>query len=334
MAEIVTYAPAVISTLNRYEHFKRCLESLERNKYADLTEVYIALDYPPSEKYVNGWKKIDDYLNKKENSNGFKKLYVIRRERNYGVSGENSNYGRLVRDYIIDKYDRFIPVEDDNEFSPNFLEYINQALELYKDDDKCTTVCGYNYYGMQVPDSYKENTYLSREFSGWGCGYWTKKWKLFAKRLNISYEKDIMKSWKKIWTIYKHEPRLLNTIILNLQTGRAFGDTLYVCQQYLEGYYSVFPVLSKVRNHGFDGSGTTIFRPDNFHNKQLIDEERDFKIERLYYIDEIVQKEVEKCFKRSLFLNIVIFVRVLLFYITGSDILYFEQKRRNRSLFK
>lgn len=334
MVEIKTYAPAVISTLNRYEHFKRCLESLEKCKGAEYTDVYVGLDYPPSEKYVEGWKKIDSYLQQKEVKNGFKKLVVIRREHNFGVSGVNSNYGRLVRDEIINKYDRFLPVEDDNEFSPNYLEFVNQGLELYKDDEKCTAICGYNYYGMSIPENYRESTYLSREFSGWGCGYWTEKWKLFADRLNINYEKEIMNSWKRIWTIYKHEPRLLNTIILNIQIGRAFGDTLYVCQQYLDDYYSVFPVLSKVRNHGFDGSGTTIFKPDEFHNKQVIDEKHDFEMNRLYVVDDKVQKEVEKCFERSLFLNIVIFIRVFVFYLSGIDILFFEQKRRNKSLFK
>lgn len=30
--------------------------------WADQTEVYVALDHHPSEKYVEGWKRIDSYL--------------------------------------------------------------------------------------------------------------------------------------------------------------------------------------------------------------------------------------------------------------------------------
>ena len=52
------YAPVVIPTLNRFEHFKQCLESLERCNNADKTEVYVALDYPPSDKYVEGGEKL------------------------------------------------------------------------------------------------------------------------------------------------------------------------------------------------------------------------------------------------------------------------------------
>ena len=59
--DIKIYAPVIILTLNRFEKFKKCLESLEACTGADKTDVYVSLDYPPSEKYVEGWKKIDSY---------------------------------------------------------------------------------------------------------------------------------------------------------------------------------------------------------------------------------------------------------------------------------
>lgn len=40
------FAPVIIPTLCRYEHFKECLESLSRCTWAEKTEVYIGLDYP------------------------------------------------------------------------------------------------------------------------------------------------------------------------------------------------------------------------------------------------------------------------------------------------
>ena len=78
------YAPVLIPTLNRYEHLKKCLESLSRCTWAEETEVYVALDYPPSEKYMEGWKKNKEFL---ENCGdmGFKKLHLIERKENYGT---------------------------------------------------------------------------------------------------------------------------------------------------------------------------------------------------------------------------------------------------------
>ena len=67
--KIKQYAPVVIPTLNRYKHFKACLESLEKCKYADKTNVYVSLDFPPSDKYKEGWLKISEYLSEGGKSN-------------------------------------------------------------------------------------------------------------------------------------------------------------------------------------------------------------------------------------------------------------------------
>ena len=60
---IVTYAPVVIPTLCRFEHFKRCVDSLSRCIHANQTELIIGLDYPHKESHVESHSKILDYLN-------------------------------------------------------------------------------------------------------------------------------------------------------------------------------------------------------------------------------------------------------------------------------
>ena len=84
------YAPVIIPTLNRYEHFCKCLESLEICTGAEYTDVYMALDYPPSDKYVDGWKKVDAFLQEKEKNNNFKSLIVYRRKENYFFSDKGN----------------------------------------------------------------------------------------------------------------------------------------------------------------------------------------------------------------------------------------------------
>jgi hypothetical protein len=333
MVSIKLYAPVLITTLNRYKHFKECLESLEQCTGADKTDVYVALDYPPSEKYFDGWKKIDNYLNKKESSNGFRKLIVIRRNHNYGIGTSDSNGACLFREMIVGKYDRYINTEDDNVFSPNFLDYMNQTLETFMNDENCLAVCGYNY-DIDLFD-YPSNIYLSYEYSSWGTGFWVKKVEDSKKYRTIENVKSILSSWKKIWVLFKHEPRLLNTLLLNVAINRTFGDTMRVCRQYLEGKYSVFPVVSKVRNNGFDGSGMTIFKKDDKFVHQRIDDKISFMIDEIdHQVLKNNQEKVENYFKRSLLFNFVILVRVFIYWLIKVDILSKEQKRRNQSLYK
>lgn len=331
--EIRTWAPVAIPTLNRFEHFKRCLESLEKCTGANETDVYVGLDYPPSDNYIEGWKKIDEYLTKKEKLNGFKNLYVRRRDHNCGVMNPHDN-GTLLIEEIQKVSDRCIFSEDDNEFSPIFLEYINQGLELFEDDDNCISVCGFTHYALNF-SNYSKNVYTCREFSAWGVGMWYKKNNNFVNIFDVDYAITIMSSWSKIWKIFKHEPRLLNTILLNIATNRVFGDTMRVAYQYLENKYSLFPVKSKVRNWGHDGSGITNFKVNNdYVTKQSIDDSETFIMDNISReVDCRIQKKIEKRLEKSFAMNLIILIRAFIYWLLKVDILYFEAKRRNRSLF-
>lgn len=54
------YAPVVKVTLNQHEYLKCALESLKKNAWAKYTDVYIAIDYPPNDKYRSGYEKVCD----------------------------------------------------------------------------------------------------------------------------------------------------------------------------------------------------------------------------------------------------------------------------------
>ena len=99
--------------------------------------------------------------------------------------------------------------------------------------------------------------------------------------------------------------------------------------------YSLFPKISKVRNMGFDGTGTSIFEVDQSFGNQVIDEEKHFTVDKVgtESID-IAAPEVRKNFGRSWIMNVVILIRCIIYLFTKKDILYYEAKRRNKALFK
>lgn len=251
--EIKQYAPVLIPTLNRYTHFRNCLESLEKCTGAEKTDVYIALDYPPSDKYTEGWKKINEYLKGKEQSNKFAKLVVIRRNHNFGVGGPNGNLSQL-KNQIKGQYDRYILSEDDNIFSQNFLEYINKGLELYKDDMRILQVCGYNYH-MDFPKSYKNNFYFSRSGSPWGYGTWTNRETIISKYKSLQKMGQLLKDEDAVRLLKKERPSTLVSMINMLKNHSLYGDSITGCVVTLEDMYYLMPVVSKVRNTGADGTG-------------------------------------------------------------------------------
>ena len=274
--DITTFAPVTIPTLCRYEHFKRCIESLSRCTWAEYTDVYVALDYPAKESHWDGYRKIKAYLESCGNMT-FKSLNVIVREKNYGT-GPDGNYITLIRD-IWEKYDKRIGSEDDNEFSPNFLVYMNKMLERYKDDDRIYCVCGYNR-NISIPDYYKNNYYIARSYVAWGIGSWKHK-RVPKKYYSFEYLKSLITNNDTYQVLKDRGPSFVEGLMHMLKGRQLHGDMQIALYETLEYKYNICPTLSKVRNHGNDGTGVHCPKNDaefsRFFEEQPIDEAMDFE---------------------------------------------------------
>lgn len=276
MQQIREYAPVLIPTLNRYEHFKRCVESLSKCTHADKTELIIGLDYPPSNKYCEGWEKISNYV---DTITGFKKITVLRAESNLGAI-ENS---RRIREYARKQYQTYIYTEDDNEYSPCFLDYVDKALTKYWDDEQVTSISGYNF--PIDMGNYDKNIYFHHQYSAWGVGRWMHKFEF----VQTSYANDIMKSPSKMVKILRLEPKILFVLMSMLAHKQRWSDVLIVSSNILKGRYSIFPSVSLCRNHGHDGSGLNCGGQekdvnDIFRN-QVISDETTFALDEIIICD-------------------------------------------------
>lgn len=157
--------PVLIPTLNRYGHLRNCITSLSECSHSDETDLIIGLDYPPSKNYEEGYKKIKEYL---KTITGFRSVKVFERAINYGAV---KNIRELI-DYARENYEAYIVSEDDNVFAHTFLEFMNSALERWRDDERIISVCGYTH-----EHSYDKTVdyILSYDNCAWGTGCWSKK---------------------------------------------------------------------------------------------------------------------------------------------------------------
>lgn len=251
-------APVVIPTLCRYEHFRQCLTSLSQCVLANNTDVFVALDYPLKESHRDGYKKIKKFLVSVGNF-GFKNLYILERKHNYGVEGNASD----LKKYVMSQYDAIIYSEDDNVFAPNFLVYMNSCLDKYKDDMDVVSVCGYSY-----PISWdisKDATVFKQQFNVamWGTGLWTHKERVFEKfcygnKILLSISETIReKKYLKMVDASLREYFLAACRTLKIGKDMMSMPTDISRRAYLAvaDKYAITPVISKVRNLGFDGSG-------------------------------------------------------------------------------
>ena len=241
----MVYYPVFVTTLNRYEHFKRLVESLSRNTDADKTEFIIGLDYPPSEKYREGYEKIKDYI---PSISGFKKVTVFTTDVNLGPFNNSERLKKYVKEQ---GYDAYIGTEDDNEFSPNFIQYMNWGLNRYRDDNSIYAICGFSKLDSSGAEGkvYK----LNRIFSAWGVGQWFDRRDKLKLYLDLNYQKKILDAMP-VTIIFSRKIFRANAIIGMLYGGWPYGDTIPMFLPDDERW-CIFPVKSKVRNWGQDGSG-------------------------------------------------------------------------------
>ncbi len=252
----IKYAPVIIPTLCRYEHFKRGIESLKKNAWAKYTDVYIGLDYPLKETHWDGYKKICDYLDTGDFS-VFKSFNVFRREENYGPSKNAQG----LREHVFQRYDRWISAEDDIVFSPNFLEYMDKCLAEYEDDDNVIAVNGYSYPINWVADKDATVIFQSSTCEAWGIGNWKRKYTLYCDMFRDNYfKKNFDKAYKtgvlkKMITLRKARYIIYclggkPNIFYLLSNDVSLGTLVSMTDKYV-----VTPMFSKTRNYGNDGSG-------------------------------------------------------------------------------
>ncbi len=312
------FAPIIIPTLCRDKHFKRCVKTLAMCSNASNTELYIALDYPKNENHWLGYSEIKNYINQ---ISAFKAVKIIERKENFGA--ERNIYDAIS--YVMEKHDRFILSEDDNEFSPNFLDYINYSLGKYSKNENVIAVTGYNR--MIDTSGYNRNVYAALSYSAWGTGFLGDNFKFLTENvIQADYAKSILKSWAKSCKIYKRYPSLLHGLLSIVKTGHVTGDTLVVSYMVLNNKYCIWPTLSKVRNHGFDGGGEHFGSvPDHPLLTQKIDtatsfEPDDIPIEENALMRERNEKYGRQSSAKEFLFGIYIPLRYLIYRLTGKII--------------
>ena len=262
--------PILIPTLCRFEHFKNCVESLAANSLASQTDLYIGLDYPLKEEHWQGYRLLCEYI---PSIIGFKSVKIYKRKYNYGTS---KNLMSLLKEAFKD-FDAIIFSEDDNIFSPNFLEYVNKGLERFKSDSSVIAVCGYrHFYSIK----FDRNNYFRQNvaFSAWGYGTWKNEIEVWPQTISKFYFRKKLMNPQAVYRVWKHGYSFLLNFI-QYAYGNWDGiviDSVLNVYMIIENKTVIMPTVSKVRNMGWDGSGEHCVDVETFA-KQPIDTGSNFE---------------------------------------------------------
>lgn len=307
------FAPVIIPTLNRADHLQELVDSLKKNAYAKYTDLYISVDYPPNANYEAGYHAVKKYLQCK--IEGFKNVFIYFQTANLGAF-QNALF--LVSE-VGKRYDRYIITEDDNIFSPNFLEYMDKCLDKYEDNAEVIAVSGHIHDGIKN-DSSNLLIMNSVLYDAWGVGHWVNKDKKVYEELTFSYLENILNDYHRAYRLYNSNKfffRLCVDCVIK-HKGDMFSEKgeFYLIDQILTIYLNdankrvINPSVSKVKNCGDDGSGLHGGIED-IGRCQCIDDNVSYNIETAIELDnrknllDIYHKMFSNSWKRNLYTVLV-----------------------------
>lgn len=242
-------APILITVYNRNLHFQNCVESLKNCDLANQSHLYVAIDAPFRKEDVENNRIIKDYA---KSILGFNKLTLLIRERNLGIE---KNFHDAVTQ-IFNRYDKLIYSEDDNIFSTDFLSYVNNGLAIYRERVDIFSINGYNF-PIIIPNEYQKEIYIWQGFSAWGVGIWKNKW----EGIDWDFESAIkiintnLNNYSNVLDLNSVANHYISALMTMIKLNRIHVDGYISMHHVVNKMYSVFPVVSRVRNLGHDGSG-------------------------------------------------------------------------------
>lgn len=238
----MTYAPIALFTYSRADHTRQAVESLLRNKEAAESDLYVFSDGPKTDEKREAVQQNREYIHTIQ---GFKSIHIIEREKNWGLA--NSLIAGITE--IVNKYGRVIVVEDDLILSPYFLQFMNDALEKYADDDRVSAISAFlNPIDCQAP-----NTFFLRYFACWGWATWDRAWRLFNPDTKALLKQIRWKTKEFNVGGYGDFYGMLYCQKVGLVDSWAVR---FYASSFLAGKFVLFPGKSLAVQTGLDGTGT------------------------------------------------------------------------------
>lgn len=237
-------APVLLFVYNRPEHVRRTIEALQHNTLAAESPLFIYSDAARDASQEQAVAEVRRFIH---TVTGFATITIIERSENWGLA-------RSIIDGVttqINRYGRVIVLEDDLITAPYFLQFMNDALECYKDEPRVGHIQGCDF----TQDPSLPDTFLIKWTGSWGWATWKRAWQYFnpdGKALLAELER------RKLTYTFDFNGKYGYTRMLRRQIeGKNNSWAIrWNASLFLKDMLSLNVGKSLVQNEGFDGSGT------------------------------------------------------------------------------
>lgn len=239
------HTPVVIIVFNRSDLVRILLDQLSA---FNLSKLYVIMDGPRKDN-ANDKQERKAILDLINNIDFAQHIDYQIAEYNLGctqrvVSGLN---------YVFDKEESAIILEDDCIPSETFFEFCQQMLTKYKNDYRVGIISGSNL----VETSNKKNTYHFSKYSNiWGWASWRRVWKEYDVELN-KFDNKVMEKIKGRFN-NKNEYNYWKAVFdqTKKQLIKTWDYQLWF-SLWINGQISIVPSVNQIENLGFGHENAT-----------------------------------------------------------------------------
>jgi hypothetical protein len=196
---------------------------------------------------------------------------------------------------VLEEHDKVVVVEDDLESTPDFLNFMNEALARYQKEPKVFSVTGYAYPFPAV-SKVRESLYFSYRGSSWSWATWKDRWE------SIDWE-------------IKDKDRFIEDRNLQERFNRGGADLSPMLKKQINGQVDSWAIRfaynaskqnklhavasrAKINNIGQDNSGTHSKKTSKYD--VVLQAEKEFIFPEKIEINPKIQRELEAFFKKNL----------------------------------
>ena len=237
------------------------LESLLACPECADSELYVFMDEARNDSEADDVEKVRALF---DNLQGFKAIHPYPARMNKGMA-------RSVIDgvtTVLEKHESIIVLEDDLVVAPDFLTFMNAALEAYRDRSDIWSISGYTPNLKEIEQYDKNSVFLVPRAQCWGWATWSDRWETVDWEVSDFNYLARNKKRRKAFDMGGND--LFRTLEMEHRERIESWAVRWAYAASKQKMWTVNPMLSKVQNIGLKSSTSHVGWHDERHNVELL----------------------------------------------------------------
>lgn len=253
-------SPICLFVYKRYQTTKLMLESLMACPECAESELYVFMDEARNDSEATDVEKVRELF---DDLKGFKKIHPFPARMNKGMA--KSVIEGVTR--VLQDHEDIIVIEDDLVVSPDFLSFMNEAIEAYRNRTDIWSISGYTPQLKELESENKQGVFLVPRAQCWGWATWRDRWETVDWEVGDFKFLARNKSRRHAFDMGGND--LFRTLEMERRERIESWAVRWAYAASKQKKLTVNPIQSKVQNIGLKSSTSHVGWHDERHNVEL-----------------------------------------------------------------